>query len=318
VFFACGDDPDVPPKTEAEAGSGGDAAGGEAGAAGTDAGGTSAGAGAGGAAGTANAGGSAGAGAGGGDGGGASGSPGANGPTHGSARDVGVGKIALRFGDFPFACAEHPDKPSCNAGPRTLLTVELPTASVVVGANVALVGETKAVAAQPGCEVSGVPFAGSLAVTEVTATAIKGTLSGASASGFDGAYVLARCSAAVPAGNAVATRNADGSVTIEGGTYSIGCATAPTNPPCGDQQRIRFTLGAAMLTPGKYPLATTPAPAPTFASSSDEPSNCTTSEGALTGQIEVLEVLGDRLRVRPLGTNILSLNSSVLEALFCN
>jgi hypothetical protein len=314
ALFACGDDPDVPPKaTDGEAGSGGEAtAGGAAGASGA---GTGAGAGAGGEVG-AGAGGTAGSSGSGGSG--AAGSPVANGPTHGSARDVGVGQIAFRFGDFPFACAEHPDKPSCSASARTLVAADLQTATLVAGSTVALVGEAKAVGATPGCEATSAAFTGTFALTEVTATAIKGTLSGASAAGFDGDYVLARCSAAVPAGNAVATRQADGSVTIEGGTYTIGCATAPTNPPCGDQQRVRFTLSAAMLVPGKYPLASTPAPAPTQASSSDETANCTTSEGALTGQVEVLEVLGDRLRVRLLGTNVLSLNSSVLEALLCN
>lgn len=323
---ACGDDPDVPPKSTSggESGAGGTS---DAGAGGGDAGTTAAGAagataGAGGAA-TAGAGGDTGAGAGGGaaTGGSAGASPGtvaASGPTHGSARDVGVGQMSLRLGDFPFACAEHPAKPSCGAAGRALVAIDVATASLVAGATVELAGQAQGVSAQPGCATSSAAFTGALAVTEVTAATIKATLSGSNIAGFDGAYELARCTAAVPSGNAVATRNADGSVSIEGGTYAISCATTPTTPPCGDQQRVRLTLAAAMLTPGKYPLATTPAPAPTFASSSDESSGCKVDEGALTGQVEVVEVLGDRVRVRPIGTNVLSINNVVLEALFCN
>jgi hypothetical protein len=235
---------------------------------------------------------------------------------HGALRDLGGGKIGLRLGDFPFACAENPETAVCGPTPRALVTADFAANALIAGAApIALSGTAHATAAAPGCAASNASFTGSLSVLEVSDTSAKVKLQGSSAAGFDGELSLRRCTAAVAPGTAIATHTATG-IVVEAGNYSITCASAPTPAPCGGRYRLDFALTNAQLVAGKYPAGGTPPP--TYATTSPEPSGCSTQTGALTGQIEIIEVLPDRVRLRPLATNVLAANKSVFDALFCD
>lgn len=321
LVSACGDDPVVPPAPpKNEAGAGGAEVGGNAGEGGSGGlGGETAGAGGvqvGGQGGSTAGQGGAAAGTSSGGGGATAVTPAASGPVHGSLRDLGGGKMGLRLGDFPFACAEHPDDAACGATNRALVLAEVTAGDIAVGAPpLALTGQAVATSAAPACGKGAAPFSATLTVVAFDATSAKIKLSGSTAAGFDGEHTLGRCTQAVAPGNALAFRTAAG-VRIEAADYALSCAVAPTPPPCGDRFRLDFTLPTVSTKGAQVALATTTNPV--FTSTSAETTGCKTDSGPLTGQMEIVDVLGDRLRLRALGTNVFDANKTVFDALFCD